>query len=202
VDATYPRVRARHRDLNLEALRDLFETQRADVVVAGRSLGDEWDARLTSTMYVRNRSTAVDIANRVAAHFGGAVDPDGMDGWLTTNAEFGAARIHRAIRAGLAVPDADPEQLYDQLLADGVDMYAGSMVTSAGNFGAHEGAQAAGAERKVWRVNSGNPRSSHAGMGGQSVPVGSLFSNGMRWPGDYSGGADEVANCQCSLELF
>lgn len=34
-------------------------------------------------------------------------------------------------------------------------------------------------------------------MNGQSVGTGKLFSNGMQWPHDPAGGADEVAGCTC-----
>jgi hypothetical protein len=46
-----------------------------------------------------------------------------------------------------------------------------------------------------------NPRSSHAYMSGETVALGEPFSNGMNGPGDYSGGADEVANCNCDLSF-
>jgi hypothetical protein len=38
-------------------------------------------------------------------------------------------------------------------------------------------------------------------MDGETVPLGELFSNGMNGPGDYSGGADEVAGCTCDLDF-
>jgi hypothetical protein len=33
------------------------------------------------------------------------------------------------------------------------------------------------------------------------VGIGELFSNGMRWPGDPAGGAENNANCNCSCEF-
>jgi hypothetical protein len=73
------------------------------------------------------------------------------------------------------------------------------MAGMAVNFGAKEGARTAGAGMKMWQTNSSNPRASHSAMGGETVPIGERFSNGMDWPGDPEGGAEEVANCNCSL---
>lgn len=55
---------------------------------------------------------------------------------------------------------------------------------------------------KTWIVTSGNPRASHAAMNGETVPYGEPFSNGAMWPGDIDNlDAEEVANCQCILEI-
>ncbi len=54
---------------------------------------------------------------------------------------------------------------------------------------------------KMWLVTSGNPRSSHAAMNGETVPIGSTFSNGAEWPGDSALDVDEVAGCQCGVEV-
>lgn len=58
------------------------------------------------------------------------------------------------------------------------------------------------AARKRWQVNSGNPRSSHAAVNGEEVPIDDDFSNGMKWPGSFNGDVDEVANCQCSVVII
>ncbi len=38
-------------------------------------------------------------------------------------------------------------------------------------------------------------------MGGETVGLNEAFSNGMNGPGDFSGGADEVAGCTCDLQF-
>jgi len=72
-------------------------------------------------------------------------------------------------------------------------------VTRAANFGSREGAKQGGLRSKTWVVNSGNPRDSHAALDGETVGIDDLFSNGLRYPGDPEGGADDNAGCQCSL---
>ena len=55
---------------------------------------------------------------------------------------------------------------------------------------------------KTWRVTSSNPRASHAHMDGETVPYDEPFSNGAMWPGDIDAlGVEDVANCQCVLEI-
>lgn len=55
---------------------------------------------------------------------------------------------------------------------------------------------------KTWTVTSGNPRSSHARMNGETVPYDAAFSNGADWPGDIDHlDASEVANCRCVLDI-
>jgi hypothetical protein len=38
-------------------------------------------------------------------------------------------------------------------------------------------------------------------MDGETVELNTPFSNGGNGPGDYSMGADEVANCSCDLDF-
>jgi len=55
---------------------------------------------------------------------------------------------------------------------------------------------------KTWVCTSGNPRASHAAMNGETVQYDEPFSNGAMWPGDIDAlGVEEVANCQCILEI-
>lgn len=55
--------------------------------------------------------------------------------------------------------------------------------------------------RKTWRTHSKHPRKAHAEMNGESVPIGELFSNGAKWPGDWVLGIDGVAGCLCTVEV-
>lgn len=54
---------------------------------------------------------------------------------------------------------------------------------------------------KVWRTaKDPRVRDSHAAIDGQAVGINGVFSNGLSYPGDPSGGAAEVANCRCWME--
>ncbi|GHF77015.1 phage portal protein [Streptomyces filamentosus] len=71
--------------------------------------------------------------------------------------------------------------------------------TEAQSFGGHDAAGASGMRFKRWETTSGNPRSQHAVLDGETVPLNGVFSNGLRWPGDGTGDADQTANCRCIL---
>lgn len=197
-DTTLPIIRARHEAANLRALRNVFADQRADVVVAGRTLGEEWDRRLASVLFNRNQATAVDVGSQVARQLKATFDPDLLEAWLTTNAELGATFINDSTRSALDDTE-DRGAVFDILTGSSAAMYARSMVTSAAGVAANDAARSGGARFKVWQVNSGNPRSGHAALNGERVPLGDSFSNGMNWPGDPAGGAENNAGCQCSI---
>lgn len=52
---------------------------------------------------------------------------------------------------------------------------------------------------KTWHVNSGNSR--HPQLDGESVGAYEPFSNGLQFPGDPSGGVEEVAGCLCTVSI-
>lgn len=54
---------------------------------------------------------------------------------------------------------------------------------------------------KTWRVNSANPRSSHAAMDGETVEWDRPFSNGADWPQDPDLPAAEAVNCLCTVDV-
>lgn len=109
------------------------------------------------------------------------------------------------IQIGEALDDPDPlaavKNVFKIALTSRVIQQAISSVNTASNFGAFEAAKASQLLRKTWRVNSGNPRESHAALDGVSVGIRENFPNGLRWPGDPSGSAEELAGCQCSVEF-
>lgn len=52
----------------------------------------------------------------------------------------------------------------------------------------------------VWQTaRDSRVRDSHAAMDGEEVPFGQAFSNGLLFPGDPSGPAEEVINCRCTV---
>lgn len=54
---------------------------------------------------------------------------------------------------------------------------------------------------KTWSVTSSNPRPSHSALDGETVGYDEPFSNGLMYPGDPSGEADETAGCQCIMDV-
>ena len=93
------------------------------------------------------------------------------------------------------------KNVFNLALTVWVVQQAVTAVTSAGNFGAWEAANAGGLRKKTWIVTSPNPRPSHAALNGVTVGIRERFANGLRWPGDPAGSADENANCKCEVEF-
>ncbi|MFI5685896.1 phage portal protein [Streptomyces sp. NPDC051636] len=72
--------------------------------------------------------------------------------------------------------------------------------TELRSFGSHDAASASGLTKKIWRTGGKNPRPSHKAQDGESVSLDDVFSNGLRWPGDGQGRAEELVNCNCTLD--
>ena len=180
-------------------------------------IGDTWydDARW-------NRELAVDllplnlltaktwgelVIGAMEADVDGEAFVDGMMEYITTHSEVQAEYINEYTLAQLrdALNAEDPKLAFRDMFVAAVSVWAArqalSAVTAMLNFGATEGARASGLRRKTWQVNSSNPRPDHQSMNGETVGIRETFSNGLRWPGDSRGTAEDNANCMCSVRF-
>lgn len=204
-----------------EAVHDLlmkfFARQKNAVVSrlgAGRDWWDQkrWDGELADDLEER----IVDIADRLGAEaaeqLSAAYDTERTRGYLRAVAESRARWINDATysRISQALDDLEEDEDSVNVVGEAFESMSepralsasGALVSGVASFAVTEAARQSGAQsEKTWIVTSGNPRASHAAMNGETVPVGEDFSNGMRWPGDPEGGADEVAGCMCGLEV-
>jgi len=172
---------------------------------------ERWSAELTDDLYSLNTLTATTWAKMVVGALETDLDLEEMERrmqpWLREHSRVQAAYINDFTRDELeaALWEPEPRSAVQDLFALAVSVWAVrqavSAVTTATNFGATEGAAASGLRTKTWQVNSGNPRDSHAAMNGMTVGIRETFPNGQRWPGDPAGGADENANCMCSVSF-
>ncbi|MFJ3258487.1 hypothetical protein ACIPK9_37370 [Streptomyces sp. NPDC086771] len=132
-------------------------------------------------------------------------DASVMEAWLAKAAESHAAEYERAGYAAATSAVTDDGDWRDNLRAGmaswvvAAGVRAVTSATEARSFGGHDAAGASGLTRKVWRTGS-NPRTEHARLNGDSVALGETFANGLRWPGDMRGNADETAGCNCRLD--
>lgn len=169
---------------------------------------ERWDSELQTDLMPMNLKTAVAFAQRIDDQTGAKTDQDRMLNWIHTHTEIQASAINAQIEEELtkAMASEDPRESFDNLfevaLTSWVASQAITAVTGASNFGSSEGAKAAGLREKQWQVNSKNPRPAHAALNGQIVGINETFSNGMKWPGDPAGGADNNAGCKCSLNFI
>lgn len=220
-DPTNLPLRARHREKWAQVLTAYFGRQARAVESAlgpKRRKGlkaavdeiyhpDRWNAELQADLYGLSRATALVWARDVAEALGGELDEDRMDEYLGEYARISAESVNETTRSELAaaLEDDDPpaavRNVFTVAMGARTAQIAMTRVTGSANFGAHEGAKQSGVGKKTWRVNSSDPRSSHASLNGETVSLGKNFSNGMRWPADGSAGAgaDEIAGCMCSV---
>lgn len=213
VDTRFPVIKERRRREILTALSKVYEAQRGDVLARYESgsavlLSKRWDDELYRAIFDNSRAAAREIGAIVAHALNAGPDewdPDVMDPWLDEAARGSSRRINDHTRGQLDdAGDRDAVSgVFAVLLSSGVDRQSRGVVTETANFAVNDAAKASGDLNKRWQVNSGNPRSSHAALNGQIVPIDGVFSNGMRWPGDgANGGAGDVANCRCSLTIL
>lgn len=206
VDATFAATRGAHEDTNREELVAVLADMRGDVLarfdVGVQTLVDRaWDRRVEDVVYARNTATATVFGELVADVLDGDFDADRMAAWLTENARIAGENLNTSTRSLLAAADGRDGVVgvMDVLVGARASAFAVAMAATASNFGANEAAVQSGAATKTWQTNSGNPRSLHIAMNGETVPIDAAFSNGMERPGDPAGGAENNANCQCSL---
>lgn len=130
-------------------------------------------------------------------------DVDNMDAWLARAADTNAADWTQGVRSRTTtlVTSGEWESSLDDIAAWGlVGAFAAGWATQYREFGKFDAASKSGLGTKTWRTGGRNPRPSHAAIDGQTVQIGDVFGNGLRWPGDVGkGDAEEVANCRCSV---
>jgi hypothetical protein len=213
----------------LELFEVFFERQRETVVSDLAAGGEWWDAdrwnrELAADLedFALSLTTEVGRAQAVALGF----DPAAYDVERTLEflAAVAAARAEqvnettfRWIREEIenAEEELEPEEDADRARAaaagkvfeTSISQRAGAagraFLSNMASFAAVEAGEKLAGDSlvKTWRVTSTNPRTAHVRMNGETVPIGDKFSNGMNWPGDPRGGPDEVAGCECSVDV-
>jgi HK97 family phage portal protein len=169
---------------------------------------ERWNDELSTDLFSLSSATAEDFGSALAEQYGSEFDETELWPFLTENSGLAAEMFNDSTRNALSealgaaiVGDAVKEVL-DRLVGSRLETLAQGRTTTAASFGASDAIRQAGGEHsKTWLVTSKNPRRSHAAMSGETVPVGELFSNGGKWPGDPSLSADELAGCTCLLEF-
>jgi hypothetical protein len=170
--------------------------------------GDRWNSELAADLYRLNTMTARSWAGQVTGMLGIEFDDSFLADYLAKNAQVAAESINRATREEVAAvlgredPKAEVSAVYERAVEVRAPEIAETHVTNAANFGAQEGARQGGLKGKRWKVNSSNPRDDHAAMNGETVGIRDVFSNGLRWPGDPLGGAEQTVHCMCSVEFL
>lgn len=201
-----------------DVLAAFFRRQAKSVLSALGSKSDawwdenRWNSELSDDLFALGDLIAGEIGPAQAAALGYQAkdyDADRTVNYLRSVADSRASKINATtkaqIDAALASDNEDdtPTAVFDKATGGRTLAAAATLVTTFSAFATVEAGQQLGGGQavKIWRVSSSNPRASHAAMNGESVPVDEVFSNGMQWPGDAMGGVDEVAGCNCTIEI-
>ena len=204
----------------IEALfRKFFGRQRSVVlsaIGAGAEWwdGERWDSELSADLY----PVLADLVRRKGSAAAAAIGFDGdefdvprTEKFLRAMTEKRADWVNEATRGQVeaVLADFDGEE-QDEALASVFTVAEEQRSISAGRaistgvaaFAVREAAhQLAPRATKTWITTSGNSRPDHAAMNGETVPVDEPFSNGMQVPGDPVNGADDVAGCECIVQI-
>ena len=168
---------------------------------------DRWNRELADDLYKLGVAVSRQAARDALKAMG--VDPETYDvdrtlAYLKVKARGSAERINAktrdALEAAIDDEDADPADVFDLAESSRSEMLAVATVTSLSGFGTCEAGRQSGAAMKTW-ITGPNPRDAHAAMDGEAVGLDENFSNGLAWPGDAAGSADDLANCNCSLSF-
>ncbi|MGC4891077.1 phage portal protein [Micromonospora sp. DT227] len=182
---------------------------------AKASIGDVWDAdrwnrELAAELLTLALDAARAVAEKILRALGLTVDYDEPRTvpFQRAVAERVAASVNEVTRRQLVDaldaddPAAEVTHVFDVAQSHRAPEVATAAVTAASGFASEEAVKQTGRRAtKTWLVTSDNPRPTHAVMHEQTVELEAKFSNGAKWPADAALSVDEVAGCQCELEI-
>nr|WP_274635540.1 phage portal protein [Microbacterium bovistercoris] len=200
-----------------QELLDRFFTRQRTVVLSALGAkaqadwwdAERWDKELSDDLYKLAVKTATELGRAQAEALGfsaGDYDEDRTLHFLRAVADSRAKAVNAAtlqqVNDALDDDEADVGDVFTRATAQRSEAGAGAYVAALAGFAVVEvGKQLlGGTATKTWNTGP-NPRASHAAMDGETVAIHESFSNGMTWPGDSAGGADEVAGCNCGVTV-
>jgi len=197
-----------------QVLRRFFSRQRdADRFAQGGSWDEgRWNRELARDLHAAALAVTETLGKQEAANLGftdDEYDVDATVAFLQAVTERRAENINRTTKAQLDAAmedeDSDPAEVYTKAVDSRASGIAAGLTTWMAGFATRECAQQIAYRHnleptKTW-VTGSNPRSEHARMDGETVPLGDRFSNGLEWPGDADGDASDVAGCNCALQI-
>lgn len=171
--------------------------------------GERWDKELAADLLAASLKVTTETALAALDSMGedpSAYSADQTEAFLAKVAERIAGQVNAATKDQLDEAGDDPEAFRHVFEVAEESRSKQSGMTAAATFVGFAMVEAARQTRpkakKRWKTNSGNSRSSHKRLSGEVVGIDEKFSNGLKWPGSFSGDVDEVANCRCSVVII
>lgn len=226
---TEEEIPAEHADALAEVFAKFFARQRAVVLAVAKAKSSTgiksatdgwddslWDDALEEDLLQQSLSVTGSVATAALKDLG--IDPDlysvdRTEAFLKKVSRRIAEQVNASTRKALDEAEADAEDddagyeaaehVFDVAEESGAAQAGMTMAANVVGFAMVEASrQTQPTATKRWQVNSGNPRASHADMDGEVQSMDDDFSNGMKWPGSFSGDVDDVAGCQCSVVII
>lgn len=166
-----------------------------------------WDSELAADLLPRMKQVAERSSTPVATGLGvGGWSPDVMDAWLAEHADGSASALNDELFDLIDGVEPGEDQTLGQAISDAIGGWnsaaiAGAMALGLAGWAAIDTAKRSEKASKRWTVTSARPRATCAQADGETVPLDTTFSNGLRWPGDGTGSADATAGCTCDMEI-
>jgi hypothetical protein len=205
--AAVPEAKAELVTGHKKELDSYFDAQKKSVVESRSFDPKEWNPKLATVLAALGTVTSKAVGQRTAAELGSEYKASELTGYIKANSKIAAKKINWAILDKLTeqgdldgFTDEELASVFDEKIGYRSSEIATTRVAIIAGLAALYAARQAKAKYKTWVTTSENPRSSHAQVAGETVPIEEKFSNGMEHPGDYESGAANVANCQCYLE--
>ena len=195
-----------------DVMKKFFERQKKSVLPKmGAKTAKWWDKKRWDKELADDLEPELDEISdfhgeSTAKLLGYGYNADRTRKYIRTLAEARAEIINESTYSKLKDAE-EPGGAFDKrALVDAV-VIGGTLALTCAAFGTRESVQQAqdnGFDRQVYKrwVTGDNPRPAHAAMNGEEVPIDEPFSNGLNWPGDDMGPADETCGCNCSTEII
>lgn len=105
---------------------------------------------------------------------------------------------------GIDAVSHEVEKRFNQLESWEATRIARTEIHNSNTLGVIQGYDDLNVEYIQWSSAGpdGRTRDSHLAIDGEIIPMGATFSNGLMYPGDMNGSAEEVINCRCQALPF
>ena len=215
------------KDIIADVYKDFFKRQGKSVLakIGAKSEkwwdAERWNNELTEDLFTAAFKISIAVAEQAVKDLwedSGEYDPARTENYIKTMCRRRAEMVNQSTYDELvrALDDesyededamkATPEGVFENAEKNRADTAGAAFAVALVAFSAIEACnqnQRRGENVfKTWVCTSNHPRASHARMNGETVPYDEPFSNGAMWPGDMDNlDAEEVANCQCVIEI-
>lgn len=167
---------------------------------------ERWDKEVAEDFLKLTNETAWAFADAFAGDLGTQYDRAWMEEWLKENARIAAENINQSTYEQLeaALQSDNPRKAVEEVFALALTTRVVQLAEDRkGMVESYVEAKLADIAdeivAKTWIVTSSNPRESHRRLHGTTVGKKERFANGLSFPRDYRGSANDNANCRCKV---